>query len=246
MFRIQKLSCKYLIHTGRRLGYVGAAGMINSPAVRLPSNVLLDDYLVRSDKWKEASAPCSCWAREMLVYVGKGERIRKGRDIHDDETGWVLPAGFIPESAEGKRMLLVDPAGLDVKNSRVAVIPGKVISLANMVEDFGSMGRMDEKTRLPLRHKIYDFSGPDLRWLIRGHGTAVRPIARKIGKEGEGRRAINAVTSPETPLDVLLAVPAEQEPGALIRDAEASLQELSDIIGSEKLEAFRRLIRALD
>ena len=182
----------------------------------LPSNVLHDDYLVRTDRWREIKGLRFAWAREVLVYPDMGEKFKKGKDVvdsYEDERGrkWILPASYIPEEAIGREKvgLFVDPE--DVKEERGKVVvhpkPNSVVVLHPFIQEAGMGGRVDENTRIPLKVKRKVFENlpeEERRWLLRRYCVGVRPLVRDYG---DRRQHVLACERPDTSLGVVVEVP---------------------------------------
>jgi hypothetical protein len=90
---------------GKDAGWLDARELVRNKG-GLPSNVVHDNILVRSEDWKQLRGPgyYAAWAREVLVYPEKNGTFKKGNDVVDavkDEKGrqWVFPASSIPSTA---------------------------------------------------------------------------------------------------------------------------------------------------
>ncbi|MDO8554536.1 MAG: hypothetical protein Q7S22_07040, partial [Candidatus Micrarchaeota archaeon] len=109
--------------------YLRAREIAAEKGTRLASNVLHDDYLVRSDRYQEVRRVYAAWAREVLVYPAKDGQFAKGKDVVDsvkDTSGreWVFPASCIPEVAVGRDNvgLFIDPQKVEVDSKRVVIL----------------------------------------------------------------------------------------------------------------------------
>jgi hypothetical protein len=155
----------------------------------LPSNVLHDDYLVRSDKWKGVQKVYPAWAREILVYPEK-DGLFSGRDVVDsnkDGKGrrWILPASYIPKEAVGKEGvgLFINPQEVKEEKGRVVVYPRSVIILHPFIQQSCGGGKVDDNTRIPLKvdpELWKDVPVEERRWLLRMDGAGVRPLVRSL------------------------------------------------------------------
>ncbi len=164
--------------------YLEARRLVAAQGVRLPSNVLHDDYLVSSDKWKELDKKgyYAAWAREILVYPGTGGTFIQGEDVIDGGTGWILPARYVPEDICGKigMGLFIDPEDVCRENGRIIVHPKTTIILNRLLQERDAFGMVDEATRIPLETNVQlDF---EKRWFWRTAGMSVRPICRGASK----------------------------------------------------------------
>jgi len=185
---------KVIIPSGQNLGWLEAREAVKDKG-GLPSNVLHDDVLVRSEAWKQLGVYYPAWAREVLVYPAKGDTFKKGEDVvdvHIDEKGrkWVFPASFIPEEAVGKEKvgLFVDPEDAKVEdyNGEPAVIiyPKSIVVLHGFIQESVVEGRVDEDTRIPLEvapEVAEKLAEDQKRWLYRRDGAGVEPLVRYAG-----------------------------------------------------------------
>ena len=64
--KIEPLNCN--------AGYLEARRLTAEKGMKLASHVLHDDYLVRSDQWKNIRAVYPAWVREIIVHPEKGKR----------------------------------------------------------------------------------------------------------------------------------------------------------------------------
>ncbi len=236
-----------LIPINAKAGYLEARRLADERGHKLPSNVLHDDYLVRSDGWKKLDRryyASLAWAREILVYPEKGGIFTEGKDIVDSETGWVLPASYVPKGAVGRTGvgLFIDPQDVKEENSKIIVHPaGRIAVLCPFIQERGEGGRVDEATRVPLM--LESGSEVEERWLWRIDGVGVRPIIRSRNygtcyflSYGEN---INAFTKPGDSFGVALEAvfPARDE-----EKTETSVQKENGVflsgITREKLDAL--------
>jgi hypothetical protein len=151
--------------------------------MRLPSNVLHDDYLVKTTKWKRVEEIYPAWAREILVHPARNGNFSRGKDIVDPETGWCLPASYLTDpkhiNADVFRKgigLFVDPAQFDKEGDRIAVIPASIVVLYPFIQKSMDWGRADEATGVPLA--VGTLIEKEKRWLYRTKTVEVRPIVR--------------------------------------------------------------------
>ena len=201
MMTLQTQKRQVILPTGEKLGWLDARKSVQSKG-GLPSQVLHDDVLVRSEVWKGLIGYYAAWAREVLVYPAKGGQFKKGKDVvdaHKDgaEREWVFPVSSIPEEAveRAKVGLFVDPESVEVTDKRVVVLasPKNVVVLPSFIQTNGQMGQVDERTRVPLEvvsevaERLID---DQKRWLYRVDGSGVRPLVR--GDVDFDRRDVNA------------------------------------------------------
>ena len=197
-----------ITYTGKDMGYLDAREFVRDKG-GLPSNVLHDDILVRSEDWKQLRAQnyYSAWAREIYVYPEKNGRFEIGKNVVDavvDNMGrqWVFPASLIPKEAFDmeKPSLFVDPGNdpksIEVTDKRVAIAGTVSITVINpSIQINGQVGKVDEATRVPLyvdealRSRLTD---AEKRWLYRIDGAGVRPLVRDCDIVYCGRRGVVA------------------------------------------------------
>jgi hypothetical protein len=175
--------------------YREARALAAGRGMKLPSNVLHDDYLVRSERWKgkdEHTFPpvrkiYPAWAREILAYPEEGGTFVKGRDVVDSQTGWTIFAEylrnprFVTEDVFRPGIgLFIDPADVLSGGSRTLVIPATITVLHGFIQKNQGWGRVDEATRVPLEYvpggKPWNME--ERRMLERICGVGVRPIVR--------------------------------------------------------------------
>ena len=185
-----------IVPLNKGAGYLEARKLTAEKGSKLPSNVLHDDVLVRSDDWRQISDAYPLWAREVLVYPAKGSKFEKGKDVVDSQTGWILPASYVPEQAVGKQNmgLFVDPRDVTKENGKVIVHPENLVVLASFIQNSGDSGKVDEQTRVPLNLPLD--SEDQKRYLWRIGGSGVRPLLRDVGYD-DGRRYVDAYDWPD-------------------------------------------------
>lgn len=183
--------------TSKNVGYLEARQIAKAKNAFLPSNVLHDNILLRSDKWKGIAklGGYPMWADEISAHPAKGGGFLRGVDIVDKETGWILPFSEANSSADSeftrrKRVgLIVTPEEVSVEKGKVIVHPKSIIVIYNRVEIFGVAGQVDERTRTPINIGLGTFASQlaknidplpseDLRWQYCFEGEAVRAIKR--------------------------------------------------------------------
>ncbi|MFN7990899.1 MAG: hypothetical protein U0R44_01945 [Candidatus Micrarchaeia archaeon] len=166
-----------IIPLGRQADYITARKLVAERGLKLPSNVLHDDYLA-SEGWKSFGSLYPAWARELLVYPEAGGHFRLGLDVEDAESRWVLPSEYVPAKALSKPGvgLLVDPGEIVHESGMIVVHPVSVTLIEPFIQVNGGSGRMDPATGIPLA--IETASIVKKRYLCRGKGSGVVPIAR--------------------------------------------------------------------
>ncbi|MFH0738067.1 MAG: hypothetical protein V1827_05285 [Candidatus Micrarchaeota archaeon] len=172
-----------IVPLGCTAGYLEARRLAAKKGMKLPSNVLHDDYLVRTDRWKEVGEIYPAWALEILVHPENGGKFKKGKDVVDSETGWTVPAKYVPEEAVGRKGvgLLLVPGNIQEKGKVVVHPKGKPVILTPFIQETGECGKVDEATRVPLAvppELAHQLSEYEKRWLLRKTGVGVRPLAR--------------------------------------------------------------------
>lgn len=182
----------------RRAGYLEARSMVSERGLKLPSNVMHDDWLVRTKGWKKLWDGYPGWAEEIIVYPEKNWLFQKGRDVRDSEIGWILPSSYIPrEALERKGVgLFVRPESIERETSGIIVHPAKIVILHPFIQENGGCGSVDEETRVPL-----DLPGRkrDLRRFYRIEGAGVRAIVRLIcsSENDYWRRGVSGLYGPK-------------------------------------------------
>jgi hypothetical protein len=155
-----------LLPMPKKSDYISATERARGRGAMLASNVLHDDYLTSSDPKRSLAKAYPAWAREILAYEGSSEFFQKGRDIVDHETGWVLPACYVPQeifsrsSVRAKGLddrgpstiravtskdfpvgLFIDPEEVEAKGGRSIIHP---LSMA-IIWGFPCLGDIGEK-----------------------------------------------------------------------------------------------------
>lgn len=194
---------------------------------KLPSNVLLDEYLIRTDKYKSIEKAFPLWVIEFLVHPRSGGKFKKGLDVVDSERDrqgrrWVLPASHIPPYALEKEDvgLLVKPSIISADKDRVVIHPDAVFFLYPFIQEpascvSGVCGKVEKRTGIPLKTIPRQLEGLPLeekRWLFRVGGVGVRPLVRTYNESDDSSRYhIYANHSPDTIFGVTVEV-SEMDP----------------------------------
>ncbi len=191
-----------------RFDYLGAFKLVSTHRLHLPSNVLHDDYLVHSEKWEPLKERnyYSAWAREILAYPEEDGVFVQGKDIVDSKTGWTLPASYIPPNAIGEKGigLFIDPGMIHEESRNIIINPKTIIVLHGLLQD-GTVGKVDERTRIPLQTEVLllgQLSDEEKRSFYRISGVGVRPLARGGNNDLGGKRYILANLRPSEALGV--------------------------------------------
>ncbi len=205
-----------MVSLGLKAGYLEARTLAAERGMKLPSNVLHDDILIKSRRWDGLWDLYPAWAREIAVYPQKNDYFAKGFDVVDSEIGWVFPASHIPAAAIGVRSigLLVDPEDLREERGRVIVHPrGEVKVLTRFIQENGKAGRLDRATRMPL--DLEPRTESETRRLYRLDCAGVRPVARFIGSEEDDywRRGVYCLYGPASRFGVAGELPKPSEKG---------------------------------
>lgn len=181
-----------IVPLGKRAGYMEARTLTASFGQSLPSHVLHDDYLVKTDLWSGVQSLYPAWAREIVVHPEKDGKFKTGKDVVDtaaDAQGrpWVFPARYLPREAIGKQKvgLFVDPSDVRVEKYRrrnaVIVHPASIIVLHGFLQQDGAVGKADEATRIPLEvapDVLASLPKSEKRWLYRADNSNVSPVWR--------------------------------------------------------------------
>ncbi len=180
----------FLYKSARKIieaGYTKARAIAAANGMQLPSNVLHDDYLVYSQKWKilDEQGYYPAWAREILAYPAKDGIFEPGKDIVDSKTRWVIPASEVPQGAFGIKGvgLFIDPEDVCKENGRIIVHPkvNGIIILNGLIQKNDEAGKVDPTTRVPLEvdsKLLSKLPDKEKRWFWRISGMGVRPVAR--------------------------------------------------------------------
>jgi hypothetical protein len=160
--------------------YLAAKRFAEERKMKLPSNVLHDEYL-STDRWRALGALYPAWGREIVVYPEKGGKFRIGMDVEDQENGWTFPACYLPREAVGREKvaLFFEPLAVVCEGGRMVVHPEpllRMVLLHPFIQESGKGGLMDNLTGMPL-----DIQPADLRqkrYLCRRNGAGVTPVAR--------------------------------------------------------------------
>lgn len=220
---------KLIVPLGSETGYLNARRLAAGKGMKLPSNVLHDDYLVRTDHWIEVRNIYPAWASEILVYPERNGSFRKGRDVVDSETGWIVPASYIPREAAGRKGvgLLLVPGDIEEKG-KVVIHPAETpVILTSFIQENCGCGRVDEATGVPLavpEKTLAQLPTVEKRWLYRIAGTGVRPVSRDGNYVFDHRQYVGCICKPDSDLGVAVE---NSEGGDLSRDLG---QELFSII----------------
>lgn len=181
----------------KKMGYVDARLTAKLHNSSLPSNVLHDDILLRSDKWipLAKSGYYPAFADEISAHPSRGNVFRKGKDIVDSRTGWRLPISEAIATADKDFIgipgigLFVKPADVKMEMGKTIVHPESIIVYSPRIEVFGVEGRVREDIRMPLdigqgnvdaklQQNIDPLPSNGLRWSYCFEGETVTPIKR--------------------------------------------------------------------
>jgi hypothetical protein len=194
------VSTKRIVPLDCGASYLLASRLVAKEHMKLPSNVLHDDYLTNGQKWEAIRQIYPAWAREILVYPEKGGSFVKREDVIDCRTEWALPAQFLtdPKYVDGDVFrpgvgLLVDPAYFDQMSGRVFVIALSVKVIFPFIQVSNAGGLLEKRTCIPLDVQA---SGEEARWLYLVDGIGVRPIMRECD-DCNGKWRIHASVSPD-------------------------------------------------
>ena len=215
------VNSKKIVFLNHRAGYLDARKLAADKGMKLASNVLHDDYLVRTNRWRTAwpyspydRMPHWAWAREVLVYPAPGLEFIKGKDVFDSNTQWCLPAEYLEKKylkrdlfgrgmfSESNMGLIVDPEDLREEGGRIVVIPASISVLYPFIQKEASSGKVDEETGIPLDRECR--TELEKRVLHRWKGNGVVPLARIYDPHGDFRLTILADNRADDPLRVAI------------------------------------------
>jgi hypothetical protein len=172
-----------IVPLGQRTDYLQARRRVAERGMKLPSDVLHDEYLVKTTKWARVEEIYPAWAREILVHPARNGRFSRGKDVVDRETGWCLPGNYLTDpkhvNADVFRKwigLFVDPAHVEKEGERIIVIPASIVVLYPFIQKSMDWGKVDEATGVPLAAGT--LIDGEKRWLYRMKNVEVRPIVR--------------------------------------------------------------------
>ncbi len=155
----------------------------------MPSNVLHDDYLIYSDKWKQLKEQdyYVTWAREVAAYPEADGVFKSGKDLVDEN--WILPWEYISKLndvvefvGEKGRAIFIEPLDVQTDGNRVIIIPDlqSTIILSNFLQKF-DWGKVDKLTRMPMEvtdQELNELPKNEKRYILRTYGAGLRPLAR--------------------------------------------------------------------
>jgi hypothetical protein len=248
-----------IIPLDKRVGWLRARKLTKDKG-GLPSNVLHDNYLVRTQNGKQISEFYPLWAKELLVYPRINGKFKKGRDIIDSEIRWVIPWSEItrlisPESLIGSKVgLFVDPEDVTVDNRRKIVHPKSAKLLTNFIQEREAVGKVDEETRVPLEVEpgiLENLPDEEKRKLARTKGVGVRPIVRYSGRFGfDDKQDVSVCGGPSgTCVGAAFEISISSSEDYIIKLLKEATDELKEVVQMkrpEKLIAVRKLLQALD
>ena len=240
-----------IVPLGQRAGYLEARKLVSERGMRLPSNAMHDEYLLKPDRWageQIAYPACQVWAREILVHPEKDGKFKKGKDVVDSETGWVLPGNYLADprfiEADAFRKgvgLFIDPEDFIEDNSKTVVVPASIALLHPFIQIGGGMGKVEEITRVPL--DLVPRDEQEKRWLYRKAGVSVRPLIRGCDGCGDWRRNVASISCPGTHLGV---IGEATEGSTLLSMTKNSEGELVVRGTPEQIDAAVRLLHQLE
>ena len=187
-----------IVPTGKEQAWLDARLAMDKEGKRMPSNADYDKVLVGSEAWKSINGVFPAWTDSALIYPAKNGKFKAGKDVVDafkDDAGneWVFSAASIPKEAIGKKGvgIHIDHPAIEVRRKTVILSAGPestVTVLEDFIQESGTAGKVDEKTRVPLAFSSVDSLPPEqIRWLYRIDGAGVRPLVRGFGDGGRRR-----------------------------------------------------------
>lgn len=169
---------------------------------RMPSNADYDRVLVGADAWMPIKGVFPAWTDTVLVYPEKGGEFKGGEEAVDalkDGMGnsWVFSVASIPMDAIGKKgvAICIDHPKIKLIENKVVLSAGTestVTVLRNFIQENGTAGRVDERTRVPLESDTRGLLPDQIRRLYRVNGAGVRPLVRVCDGYIVDRWAVNA------------------------------------------------------
>lgn len=198
-----------LLPTNVAANWLEARKILRDDGYSLPSNLLLERYLVCTKQYEQLSSYyCQAvWTKEIFICLPTADRFKKGKDViasHKDANGriWRFPASSMPsevfERYNGREVaLFFDPQNIEVKLDTVSLesAPDNIV-VQPFVSDKFIWLKADERTGMPsLRHSSIPSKN---RALSLFKGINIFPIARNIHENSRDRRQIDAFLPTET------------------------------------------------
>jgi|GEM_PF-6785293 len=155
-----------LVDLGMRASHLKCRRTILDMGLGLPSNVLLDGFLNDPNLINEhngidgycfslASEFFPTYARELLVHPKRGDSFRKGKDIVDSRSGWILPAEYVPMESVGREgaALFVDPK--HITEGKTIVVHPESLTVIQLPSHYVEIlkaydGILDKQTCIPV------------------------------------------------------------------------------------------------
>gem|GEM_PF-1925168 len=141
---------KEIVRLGMRARYLEARRAVAEKGMRLPPYPLLDRYVQKNKDENRGGV----YADELLAWPEKDGVFRKGKDVKDPSSGWILPASYVPEEAvdwEGAGLFIV-PEDVGGERGKMVVHAKSIIVLDGMIQTSNDWvnGEPHEITRIPL------------------------------------------------------------------------------------------------
>jgi len=216
---------KRIIALKMRAGYLEAAEFVAKKGLKLPSHVLVDRYFAAND----FDTVKDLWVRELVAHPEKGGKFSKGKDVVDSQTGWILPARYVPKDAVGRKGvgLFVDPNAFERLKDKVVVHTESVKIIYPFFQGDGA-GRVDEETVIP-RAGTWDScrNSSEERYFHRPRGVSVRPSVRLGIFDGCGGKTVNCDYLPDRAFRVSAEVSAD---GSDLKGFEAMVNDFHNAL----------------
>lgn len=169
------------------LGYLEGRECLRGRNLRYAALPQHEQVLMHIEEHRDLRDLYAAWMREIAAYPAKNKRVKKGHDLVDDETGWVVLAESIDKASEHGNPyargigFLVDPQDFVADGKRLVVVPKSIRIVAPFPQE--CIGKPDgkgfvvamsgEERRFFTRLHIYS-----TRNLLRRDEETVRPVAR--------------------------------------------------------------------
>jgi hypothetical protein len=267
--RIRGPNLAVLIPRNNGVPFEEGLARANSENKVIASNKRLSQALVGSEEWKTIREVFACWSGTMTAYAKPGEKLGKTVEYVDSETGhhWVFP---VPQEHQGKAdaILVAEHPDYNLEiDGKTRIVRAAQVDLIERFPAKDGWYLGDAKHDIPIGELV---NGSDeARYLYR-IDSRVGPVARAYNYDNYNRRrGVDLLGDrPSVGLGVAVEAPEGRKPqkmlvktaetgvlitgvtvdglSALLENAGANLNELSQMLKPEKLTALRQLVEALE
>lgn len=174
------------IRLGVKAGYLETQKILRERGLGFPSHPLVDRCLMEGPKeYKELADHVR--VKELLAYPGRKEVFRRGEDIVDARTGWIIPHSEVPREAFGEGFIgLYIVPEMEERGESVIVHPKSAVVRHNIFPASffafflrGERGVVDDDTKIPdLQAKLKGVGKEMVRALHTRHKGGIFTMAR--------------------------------------------------------------------